>query len=97
MQYNKKTIERINVLMNTFSSQFQAIMNFKRCSRGYNPKPHQKEFFQKIIDIFVKDINNDTIKAYENFGLYSEFDSKTPKVLISDTTLRCLYHHKFVK
>ena len=43
------------------------------------------------MDIYVRDIHNDTIKQYKNGGLESVVDSVTQKLLISNITLRSLY------
>ena len=40
------------------------------------------------MDIYVRDLHNDTIKPSKNSGLESVVDSATHKVLISDKTLR---------
>ena len=47
--------------------------------------------------ISVRDLHNDVIKPFDNGGLASVVDYATQKVLISDTPLGNLYHHKFVK
>ena len=41
-----------------------------------------------LMEIYVRDIQNDMIKPPDNGGLVSVVDSATHKVLISDTTLR---------
>ena len=41
-----------------------------------------------LMDIYVRDLQNDMIKPFDNGGLESLVDSVTHKVLISDTTLR---------
>ena len=47
-----------------------------------------KEVFPKnLTEIYVRDLQNDMIKPFDNGGLASVVDSPTNKVLISDTTL----------
>ena len=49
-----------------------------------------------LIEIYVRDLQNDMITPNNNGRLESEVDSVTQKVLISDTTSGS-FHHGFVK
>ena len=53
-----------------------------------NPVSNLKEVFPKMLmEIYIKDLHNDTIKPYSNGELSSVVNSMTQKLLISDRTL----------
>ena len=75
--------------MDTFSSQCKSIMCIKRLCNCFKPRIKYKGSVSNfLIDIYVRDIQNDTIKIFNNFGLQIVFYYVTQKVLIIDTTLR---------
>ena len=78
-----------NVKPSCVSSNFVTVLN---------PESNINEVFpEMLMKISVIYLHNDMIKPFENFGLESVVDYMTDKVLIGETTLWSLYHHKFVK
>ena len=75
--------------MYTISSQCQESCVPSDLVTVYNPESNQNKVSPKMVmDISVRDLQNDAIKSSENGTLASVVDYMTHKVLISDTTLR---------
>ena len=61
--------------MDTLSYQYKAIVWFKLFSRGFKTRIKPKGIFsKKLVEIYVRNINNDMIKSSDNGGLDSVVD-----------------------
>ena len=64
-------------------------MRIKRCCNCFKPRFKSKgSFFLKVMEIYVRDKQNETIKPFDNIGLASVVYYVTHKVMIIVTTLR---------